>query len=47
MSQPSFYQEKNDIISSAKQRIDELKNRLETAYERWEVLETIREGNQK
>ena len=43
MATPEFYKNPGDIISREGTRVEELKHELETAYERWEVLESIRE----
>jgi hypothetical protein len=40
-----FYRSPGDRISGAQARVEELRQELEGAYERWEELESIREAN--
>ena len=45
MATPVFYRSPGDRISRARARVEELRQELERAYERWEELESIREAN--
>jgi ATP-binding cassette subfamily F protein uup len=45
MATPVFYRSPGDEISRARARVEELRQELEGAYERWEELESIREAN--
>lgn len=45
MATPEFYRSPGDRISRARARVEELRQELEGAYERWEELESIREAN--
>ena len=45
MATPEFYRSPGDGISRARARVEELRQELEGAYERWEELESIREAN--
>ena len=44
MSDPSFYKNKSAEIVNAKARLEALEIELETAYQRWEALESIKEN---
>ena len=41
MSEPAFYQQESDKIVNANQRLEELKQELAAAYQRWEDLEEM------
>jgi ATP-binding cassette subfamily F protein uup len=41
MAEPAFYQQEGDKIVQANQRIEELKQELAAAYQRWEELEEL------
>jgi len=45
MATPAFYKSPGDRISRARARVEELRQELEEAYERWQELESIREAN--
>ncbi|MCL4491305.1 MAG: ATP-binding cassette domain-containing protein [Nitrospirae bacterium] len=40
---PDFYKQDGSRLTAAKERIEELEKEITTAYERWELLETIRQ----
>jgi len=42
MADPLFYQRNREDIAKAKERLKTLENELETAFSRWEVLESFR-----
>ena len=44
MAQPEFYQGDGEVIRSATERLTALAAELETAYARWESLESIAEA---
>ena len=44
MSDPSFYKNESAEIAGAKERLDALEIELETAYQRWEALESVKEN---
>ncbi len=44
MADPAFYQQEGDRVAALKTRLEELEQLLAEAYNRWEELETIREG---
>lgn len=41
ISEPEFYQQDNTKINQTMQRLNEINSQLQTAYQRWENLETI------
>jgi ATP-binding cassette subfamily F protein uup len=45
MTQPDFYQQAKDNITLAQSRLAEWQKELETAYARWEALETLRDSS--
>ncbi|MBU4420675.1 MAG: ABC transporter ATP-binding protein, partial [Proteobacteria bacterium] len=47
MADPSFYKKDSVLIGQAKARIEELKQSLAIAYERWEELEAINPNGKK
>jgi len=47
MADPSFYQQKGEIISQARVRSEELEQSLAIAYARWEELEAINQNGKK
>jgi ATP-binding cassette subfamily F protein uup len=44
MGRPEFYQQPKDAITRTQARLAELEKTLETAYQRWEELEALREA---
>jgi ATP-binding cassette subfamily F protein uup len=42
MSDPAFYRSEGDDVAQVKARLDVIAQELETAYERWEMLEQLR-----
>jgi ATP-binding cassette subfamily F protein uup len=44
MADPQFYREEGEAVGGARKRLEELGHALETAYARWQELETIRES---
>ncbi len=44
MADPKFYKTEKTEIAAVKERFEGLEQEIETAYGRWEALETIREG---
>jgi ABC transport system ATP-binding/permease protein len=45
MAEPDFYRRESGEIAVIKKRLSELESALEEAFQRWEVLEGIRESN--
>jgi len=45
MAIPAFYKNPGDTISRARARVEELRQEVDEAYERWEELESIKEAN--
>lgn len=44
LSDPTFYQQAGSEIAGAQGRLKEVEQELEAAYQRWEVLEALKEG---
>jgi ATP-binding cassette subfamily F protein uup len=41
MAKPAFYQQEGEKVVQANQRLEELKQELAAAYQRWEELEEL------
>ena len=44
MASPTFYQGDSEAIAATTSRLEDLEQQLETALERWETLEELREN---
>ncbi len=44
MSDPAFFTAEGEKIAQAKDRLEQIKQELQAAYERWEILEAIKSG---
>ena len=44
MADPAFYRQENQQIATARGRLETLESKLSNSYERWETLESRREG---
>jgi len=42
MSDPAFYQLTGDEIASTRKRLSGMEDELQTSYQRWEELETLK-----
>jgi ATP-binding cassette subfamily F protein uup len=47
LAAPDFYRREGSGLTEAKTRIEELDKEISTAYERWEILETISQGQEQ